>query len=266
MKNILLTGIALLAANTALAKVHDILTWGEGNVDGGQKLELTNGLTSDQSWKANNTGLSLKLSINGVTGISTLALPINNFSSSGWTNTQALTALYAASGKSSSNDFSGLTTGLYVGAKSGQSTDGIKIEFHGFEYGKSYKIAFLVRARHDTLNIRTSGSSGGGYGLKIACQYGDMGTQNWTTSEDSWTGASLSANTQTLVSFDITPTHKDNALVVYFDNVHKNNITGVSDSAIGLIAISTIPEPSTFALLAGLGAVGLVGVRRRKRA
>lgn len=267
MKNTLLTGIALLAANTALANVHDILTWGDGSVEGGQKIEIPNGFsTSDQSWKANNTKLTLNLSINGVTGITTGALPINNFSSSEWNNSEALDALYAATGKSSPDDFSNLTRGLYVGGKAGLATDGIKIEFRDFELGKSYRIALLVKSRYDTLNIRTNGAVGGGYGLSIACQYGDMGTHGWTTSNDPWNGAPLAANAQTLIVFDITPTHGSSALVLYFNNANASQTSGVSESAIGMIAISAIPEPSTFSILAGIGMLTLVGTRRRKRA
>lgn len=264
MKNTLLTGIALLAANTALANVHDILTWGEGNVDGGQKLELTGELTSDQSWKADNTGLTLYLS-NGI-GISTGPLPINNFSSSTWSNSEALDALYAASGKSSIDDFSGLTKGLFVGAKNSSSTDGIKIEFRGFELGKSYKIALLVKPQDNRLTIRTGGSAGGGYGLNIVCQYGDMGTQGWTTSSERWNQAPITAGSQTLVTLDVTPTHADSALVLFFDNENNSQTTGVSAFAIGTISISAIPEPSAFSMLAGLGVLALAGTRRRKRA
>ena len=273
-KTILLTGLGLLiAANTAYAEVHDILTWGDGNVSEAQKLEIS-GFTSDQFWKTNKTGLNIQLSINGVTGINTLPLTVNNFSNADWSNNAALEALYSASGKSSSDDFNGLKTGLFVGGKNGQAANGIKIEFGGFEIGKNYKVVLLVKSRGDTLNIRTRGAHGGAdddstngsHGLDIACQYGDMGTQNWTTSEKSWNGATLSANSQTLVSFNITPTDADNALVLYFDNVSASQTTGVSESAIGMIAISAIPEPSAFSCLAGLGALCLAGSRRRKRA
>lgn len=272
-KTILLTGLGLLiAANTAYAEVHDILTWGDGNVSGAQKLEIS-GFTSDQVWQTDNTNLSFNLILNGVTGVNTTSFPINSFSNADWKNSKALEALYEASGKTSPNDFNGLKTGLFVGGKNGQATNGIKIEFGGFELGKSYKIVLLIKSRAP-INIRTKGAHGGAdddstngsHGLDLACQYGDMGTQNWTTSEKSWNGATLSANSQTLVSFNITPTDADNALVLYFDNVSASQTTGVSESAIGMIAISAIPEPSAFSCLAGLGALCLAGSRRRKRA
>ncbi|MBR5622545.1 MAG: PEP-CTERM sorting domain-containing protein [Opitutales bacterium] len=274
-KTILLTGLGLLiAANTAYAEVHDILTWGDGNVSGAQKLEIS-GFTSDQFWKTNKTGLNIQLSINGVTGINTLPLTVNSFSNADWSNNAALEALYSASGKSSSDDFNGLKTGLFVGGKNGQAANGIKIEFGGFEIGKNYKVVLLVKSRGDTLNIRTRGAHGGAdddstngsHGLDIACQYGDMGIQDWRTpSGASWDGVALSANRQILVSFDITPTNASNALVLYFDNVDASQTTGVPESAIGMIAISAIPEPSAFSCLAGLGALCLAGSRRRKRA
>lgn len=274
-KTILLTGLSLLiAANTAYAEVHDILTWGDGNVSEAQKLEVK-GLKSDQSWRANETGLNLQLSINDVVGISTFQTEVNKFSSTEWRNPKGLEALYAASGKNSLNDFNTLNTGLYVGAKATQAANGIKIEFDGFKLGKTYKIVLLVKPRGNTLNIRTRGAHGGAdddstngsHGLNIVCQYGDMASHDWQeTRGDSWEGAALSANRQNLISFDITPTNASNALVLYFDNLSTSQTAGVSDFAIGMIAISAIPEPSAFSCLAGLGALCLAGSRRRKRA
>jgi autotransporter-associated beta strand protein len=61
-----------------------------------------------------------------------------------------------------------------------------------------------------------------------------------------------------------------NSFVGSFDNVNVSGLdpllTATFDSSTGFISITAIPEPSAFAALAGLGALGLAGLRRRRRA
>lgn len=261
MKKLLLIGTVLLTANSAVANVYDILTWGSGSISGGQKLEVTGTSRTNQNWKADNTGININLNINGSDGINTNSLPTNNFDSSKWNNSSALEALMESSGMQKS-DFSGLTSGLYVGGKTSQATNGAQFSFSGFEENKKYKLTLLVNSHTGNLNVRTQGSGASGKGLDIVCQYGDMMGQDWAKVTNAFQGAQIKANSQTLISFDITATSADNALVLFFDNV--TTPTGVSASAIDFIAIGAIPEPSAFGMLAGLGALAFVGARRRR--
>ncbi len=261
MKKLLLIGTVLLTANSAVANVYDILTWGSGSISGGQKLEVT-GFTQDQNWNAKNTNVNIAFTINGTAGINdSSALPLNKFNPEAWVNSEALEALSASTGKTKS-DFSGLTSGIYVGGKQGLATDGIRLTFSGFEKDKTYKLSLLVSSQDGRLNIRTQGAGASTKGLDVVCQYGDMTGQSWDSVSNQLLGASVKSNSQTLISFDITATSGSNALVLFFDNVTTSS--GVSASAIDFIAIGAIPEPSAFGMLAGLGALAFVGARRRR--
>lgn len=262
MKKLLLIGTVLLTANSAVANVYDILTWGSGSISGGQKLDLVGGFQSNQNWSANNTGVNVSLEVNGSSGISESSFgTLNKFNPNAWINSNALDALTKSSGKNK-DDFSKLTSGLFLNSSQQGVREGIRLIFTGFEENKKYKLTMLVDSQDGNLNVRTQSSgSTTSKGLDIACQYGDMASQKWESVTNYLLGAPIAANSQTLVSFDITATSGSNALVLCFDRL---NGAPVFASAIDFIAIGAIPEPSAFGMLAGLGALAFVGARRRR--
>ena len=145
----------------------------------------------------------------------------------------------------------------------------------GFSYKTAIKYAVTTDTSKDqyTFSDTTSGA-GANWGTVLAgnkmndstsgnSSYNIAGTASWNTVSSSFV-LSLSLNDAYVATVDLGKTVDFSKLVITTDGGHQ----GPSYPTLSNLTIksnSPIPEPSTFGLLAGLGALALVGTRRRRK-
>lgn len=260
-KTALLLGGTLLMAGAALSNaqnVTDIFVFGNDSISGGQKVEVTN--TQPQgtnTW----TGTSTAVRVTFQNQSSSLFAPGPvTLESNKWNGSGGATgALLATTGKSSTTDFSTITNGLYsYGTGRGS---GPQIRFSGLKSGQEYEIGFWIKtgqgAGNPDLQI-TDLSSGIS---SITCYSGLL--TNTDFSQVSGKTVTLSGqNNEYFVRYSF-KSGGSSQLALSF-NAIQNGAASVPTFDIGLIAISAVPEPSAFGLLAGAGSLALVASRRRR--
>ena len=246
MKKLILIS-SLLAAGTfvANAAVTIVLnatekpTWATDNCslnDTGEKtFQLSNGdsivfkPTSGNFWgtASNNDGVTNKT----------------------WQNTAALTEMSSSLGLSATltnGDINGL---LYTATGDYGSKSIVSLTMSSLSAGDSIVLYALVTSRQVAL---TSSE-----GLVVSGITNAVFSYATNSGSDFSSTASYSANA------------KDYTLVKISGKLGSNKIVNLSSNAAkngwGMIAYSAVPEPSAFGLLAGLGALALVGARRRRK-
>jgi autotransporter-associated beta strand protein len=138
-------------------------------------------------------------------------------------------------------------------------TGNLDIQTGGFELANTGRLNFVLGDSGATNSITGAGSADFS-GVFVIDDSAITTDGSWQlvdlTNLDAAFGASF-----TLRLLTETETFADLGEGVYqFENWTFSSLTGV------LTTSSTVPEPSTFAALAGLGAIGLVAMRRRSRA
>ena len=137
------------------------------------------------------------------------------------------------------------------------------LEFYG---GKSMIVPADATNLEFTFYVDSTGSSlMNGFTINLDTGSFDIGTDSWTLDGSAGSTGDVVGETWHTIDVDLTSisgyiagTSTLNGLVTF-----KNN-TDVSPVYIGDVRLTTIPEPSSFAALAGLLALGSVMVRRRR--
>lgn len=256
LKKSLLIGSAVLLASAPLLvaeEKRDIFAWGDG-IPGEQKVTYTQEASASVTWAGSNTGVGVSF----INSNQTPSLRMSLFSPSSWNNSGALTALKEGTGLEK-DSFLGFDTGLnYAAIPSGGR--GPEIILTGFTSGQKYQVTVLIEngtgASNPNLTLRTTRAhnmSG------LECYYGLLSGTGW----DAETTGTVTFDTkggEYLVTYTFTA--GDGAAL---DLMTGSTAVGAPNMGIGMIAISTIPEPSAFGLLAGLGAIALTVSRRRRK-
>lgn len=214
------------------------------------------------AFHASSTGFSETLNLSGVlgttgasvslyTGFETATLTVTAASgtfwsatpdTSSWTNTTALSVL---------SEYGISVDGIAGAAQIGAGSTSTYLTFTGLTAGQTYTIAVVIAEMAGTASAFSISSgtlvSGTYYSLTDTS---DTGTD--FTSSFSITGSSTDSadNAGTVVVVDVTADTNGTIQITYSNK--------------GTIVAAYIPEPSTFGLLAGVGALALVAARRRR--
>lgn len=153
----------------------------------------------------------------------------------------------------SSSSISSITQGVGDGNGTASTTT---YAFTGLTSNTTYRVTLLV-----------GGSKSGGSGVgKISWDTGTLVSGNYAYDESAQT---LIASTETqlvlssLSAIELLLTTDSNGAfnIKLYNNSSKNS---GSKTGLGLLAVSSVPEPSAFGLLAGIGALALAVSRRRR--
>ena len=212
------------------------------------------------AFHASSTGFSANLGLSGVsgttgasvslyTGFETATLTVTAASgtfwnkgidTSSWTNTTALSVL---------SEYGISVDGIAGAAQIGAGSTSTYLTFTNLTAGQTYTIAVVIAELAGTASAFSISSgtlvSGTYYSLTDTS---DTGTD--FTSSFSITGGSAETNAGTVVVVDVTADTNGTIQITYSNK--------------GTIVAAYIPEPSTFGLLAGVGALALVAARRRR--
>lgn len=258
LKKSLLIGSAVLLASTPLlvaTEKRDIFTFGSDSVTGGQSVtDFTPDSSAATDIVGTNTGVGAL--ITNQTQGATLIRPY--LSGGNWTNQRALDSLKEATGLDKSS-FSGLKNGAYyTGAAVGGR--GPVITFSDFTAGQEYIVSFIIKTGNEQNNANLALVKDRTHNLTgLECYYGLLSGSGWDESTGTYVEFTGKAQ-EYLVTYRFTANEGANF------NVYFSNTGGTPPSMdLGMIAISTIPEPSAFGLLAGVGALALTVSRRRRK-
>jgi len=284
----IITTTTFLAASVALANAATVVfTTNSGSVTGAtEKIQLNktgnSGSAGDSTSTTNNT-YTYTASSTKFDGSTTLKLEYKVSSGKCWataksldTNTNtALTSAFSSASGLSLGDYAGQ---IFYGSGAGSST--ATLTFSGLKAHTQYRVSFVSGARDDnagTLTLTTgslfSTTEGGG------SFYGSLsGTDTTSVSSfDSSNGISLASVQYTTESSSTNATNANNktvptvastaiSVVVTSTSEGKLVFNATNKPGFALIAISdSIPEPSAFSLLAGIGAIALAVSRRRRK-
>jgi len=284
----IITTTTLLAASVALANAATVVfTTNNESVTGAtEKIQLSStgnsGSAGSDSNTTNNT-YTYTASTTKFDGSNALKLEYKVSSGKCWatakslntnTNTTLTSAFSSASGLSLS-DYAGKT---FYGSGAGETT--ATLTFSGLKANTQYRVSFVSGARDEsnsagTLTLTTgslfSTTEGGG------SFYGSLSGSNTTSvsSFDSSNGISLTSvqyttdtNSAANANEKTVPTVASTAISVVVTSSSEGKLVfnATSKPGFALIAISdSIPEPSAFSLLAGIGAIALAVSRRRRK-
>lgn len=259
-KTLLLSGLLALAATPLLIaqNVTDIFIFGNDSISGGQKVSLTN--TQPQGTNTwNGTGTSVRVTFQNQSSNLNVSFPARLNEDSWNEQGNVAKAFLETTNKSSKTDFSGIKNGLYsYGSGTGS---GPQVRFQGFTSGQEYEVGFWIKTGQGSSNpnLQISDLSSGISG--VVCYYGLLSGTEFTKGEKSIT--LTGQNSQYFVKYSFTA-GSSSQLALSFNAV-SSGASSIPTFDIGLIAISAVPEPSAFGLLAGLGSVALAVSRRRRR-
>ncbi|MBQ2732417.1 MAG: PEP-CTERM sorting domain-containing protein [Opitutales bacterium] len=210
------------------------------------------------NWSGQNTSVSVSVQNQS----SSLAAPGGiTLASNSWNDGgKATSALLETTGKGSKSDFSNVTKGLYSYGR-GQGS-GPQIRFSGFKSGQEYEVGFWIQTGQSTGNpdLQITDLSSGI--SSVACYYGLLTGDDFSSGQGKTVTLS-GRNSQYFVKYSFTA-NSGSSLALSFHSA-QTGTASIPTFDIGLIAISAVPEPSAFGLLAGLGSVALVASRRRRR-
>jgi len=279
----IITTTTLLAASVALANAATVVfTTNNGSVTGSTEKIVLNKMGDSGSTGSNSTTTNNTYTYTASTkfdGSNALTLAYKLSSTKCWveakslsTNTNsALTNSFSSASGLSLSDYAGQN---YYGGGGGGTT--ATLTFSGLKANTQYRVSFVAGARDEnntagTLTLTTgslfSTTEGGG------SFYGSLSGTDTTnvTSFDSSNGISLASvqyTTDTTSTKKSVPTVASTAIsvVVTSDSNGTLVFNATNKPGFALIAISdSIPEPSAFSLLAGLGALALTVSRRRRK-
>ena len=260
-KTLLLSGLLALAATPLLIaqNVTDIFIFGNDSISGGQTVSVAKTQPSQtNTWSGDNTKVSV--SFQNQSSSLFVSGPVN-LKSGDWSDGgKATSALLETTGKGSKSDFSNVAKGLYSYG-SGQGS-GPQIRFSGFTLGQEYEVGFWIQTGQGSGNpdLQITDLSSGI--SSVVCYYGLL-TSNDFSSGQGKTVTLSGRNNQYFVKYSFTA--GSNSQLALSFNAVSSGAASIPTFDIGLIAISAVPEPSAFGLLAGLGSVALVASRRRRR-
>ena len=258
-KTLLLSGLLALAATPLLIaqNVTDIFIFGNDTISGGQKVTVAQTQPSQtNTWSGDNTKVSV--SFQNQSSSLFVSGPVNLKSGDWRDGGKATSALLETTGKSLKSDFSNVTKGLYSYGRGAGS--GPQVRFSGFESGQEYEVGFWIQtgqgAGNPDLQITDLSS-----GLSVACYYGLLTADDFASTGKTVTLSGQ--NNQYFVKYSFKAGEKSEFVLSF--RADQTGTASIPTFDIGLIAISAVPEPSAFGLLAGLGSVALAASRRRRR-
>ncbi len=246
MKN-LITITSLLAAGTVFANAATTLFNFGSTVDGWTNYSQTSGNSFTKT--DDTTGVSFKVSnTNG-------NITSGNFTATGTTSlSSSITDEFEELFGSATFDNTVFNTGLANGAKGGGS-----VEISGLSAGNAYTFYYVFGGVKSEIATNTYGVNFSGLqGIDLAISYA-VGSGEFQ---------SLTAENKTITSNsgDLVVVKVENA-VASSDGKINFTMAGQRDiiNAFAITDARSVPEPSMFGLLAGLGALALVGARRRRK-
>jgi len=285
----IITTTTLLAATAALANAATVVfTTNSESVTGSTEKIVLN-----KTGNSGSTGISQTTTNNTYTytastkfdGSNALTLAYKLSSTKCWTEAKSLSTNTNSALTNSFSSASGLSLSDYAGQNyygGGGGGTSATLTFSGLKANTQYRVSFVAGARDEnntagTLTLTTgslfSTTEGGG------SFYGSLSGTDTTnvTSFDSSNGISLASvqyttetsSTDTNANAKKTvPTVASTAISVVVTSDSNGTLVfhATSKPGFALIAISdSIPEPSAFSLLAGLGALALTVSRRRRK-
>ena len=259
LKKSLLIGSAVLLASTPLLvaeEKRDILVWGDG-IPNSQKVDNP----SDSYASVDYTGTNTNVGITYVNSSQASQIRYFLFSTNTWTNTAAQKALTSGTGLTY-DQLSGFNVGLnYSSTGPGR---GPEMVMTGFQAGQKYQVTLLLEngAPASNANLtfratRTDNMSG------FECYYGLLSGSDWQSESGTITFGTRGG--EYLVTYTFTAGEGAALALMTGNDAPAGTMANAPQMGIGFIAISTIPEPSAFGLLAGLGAIALTVSRRRRK-
>lgn len=175
-----------------------------------------------------------------------------------WTNSSAFDILKSTTGMSAET-----LKGIDQGVVAGWADGGFNLELTGLTAGKTYTVTFLLGTVL-TGNPGSSSSSNlklttGTFVDGVSASLTGTGTSDITYGNGGLLASRGNSSTVDVYSMNVTATDEGK---ICFELA---NSGGDRDSVKSSLLLMTIPEPSMFGLLAGLGALALVAARRRRK-
>ncbi|MBP3303177.1 MAG: PEP-CTERM sorting domain-containing protein [Opitutales bacterium] len=258
LKKSLLIGSAVLLATPLLVATEkrDILVWGDG-IPNSQKVDNP----SESYASVDYTGANTNVGITYANSSQASQIRYFLFSTTTWTNSSAESALTSGTGLTYSQ-LSGFNVGLnYTSTGPGR---GPEMVMTGFQAGQKYQVTLLLEngqpANNANLTLRTTRTENmSGF----ECYYGLLSGSDWNAGNGTITFGQKGG--EYLVTYTFTAGEGAALALMTGSDAPGGTMANAPQMGIGLIAISTIPEPSAFGLLAGIGAIALTVSRRRRK-
>ena len=247
MKNII-TITTVIAAGTLLADAATLIVLNANSQPSWATDNLLLNNKGTTTFDLRNTSDKITFTASGGNFWGTLSNQ-DGVASQNWSNTNALSEMTSTLGISQTLQNADINNLLYTATGNNNSKSTVTLNLNSLSAGDQVVFYALITSRANALTNSTN--------------FAATGLSNVTYSYATNTGTGF-GSTKTFSNG-----LKDYSLVKIEGTLESGKSVQLSCDVVkngwGMIAYSAVPEPSAFGLLAGLGALALVGARRRRR-